>query len=866
MRNSKLVILILLFNAIWIRLNGQQQSQLGNWITIYTDNLIEVQVRFIIPKTTVCEDNNYGKRIKYAYRVRGQYRSDLTYLNWKFQYLNCYNELIERIDHIELSNYQPEDISNWMNIESLEYNIEAQKLVGSPLKVNVSRIPQRSENVISQILDLDWQTIHKDNLIEVQVGFIIPDITFCESYDGDFIQYAYRIKGKYQSSISYLNWKFKYLDCDDDLIEQKTYVEIGGVRKNDITDWYILESPDFVVKAQSIEDYGTKIGVSRFPESGEKTITAISEPPKSIIGNTEASYGDIIDLKVSGGSLGKGASWIWYEGVCGGRVIGEGESIQYEVTQSMRIYVRAVGEGNTTNCVYVNVVMDNTSKPPSSITGSSKICSGEKVRLKLNGGYLATGATWVWYTGACGQNKLTTGESIEVQPDKTTRFFVRAEGNTGTSDCVDFTVEVVKRSEKPIGVAASRNTVCKGESVALTIVGGHLSPNATWHWSKSRCDGVVIGKGSTITVNPVETTRFFVKAVGGSCGNSECASVTIEIETKTYEGYNITQKRSPDYKNFKILTVQGPETDPELEWQWYKHNCNSVEIIGKGNSIRVLPGQRETYAVIGSSPCGNTSCLSTEVRSSSFDNKFFNTGSFMLLGFGFGVADYSKFSVLANVVDQNQRNFTSAIDIERLAVPVEVLFYPVFLKNLSIGTHVNFAFGTTPRIFSNGKSAINNNLNQREIYQSQRFGYGTEVALGFNGFKFMVNYQRNRFRNDYTRTVKDAGNRLIATYRHDSPEVNDNLGFGIRLGDYKQNNTNANAFIDLTYTISHLDDLPFNNVFTGYQGFSIQFWKLSGLKLQFGIKSRNFNESIFKIKQSDLLMNFSLLTNVSRFN
>ncbi len=80
--------------------------------------------------------------------------------------------------------------------------------------------------------------------------------------------------------------------------------------------------------------------------------------------NNEICLGNQITLNVTGGSLGDGADWYWYEGSCGsGSVIGTGTSISViPLTAGIHTYyVRAQGLCNTTGCVSINILV--TSAP-----------------------------------------------------------------------------------------------------------------------------------------------------------------------------------------------------------------------------------------------------------------------------------------------------------------------------------------------------------------------------------------------------------------------------------------------------------------------------------------------------------------------
>lgn len=58
-------------------------------------------------------------------------------------------------------------------------------------------------------------------------------------------------------------------------------------------------------------------------------------------------------LAVTGGSLGTGATWEWYEGSCGGTAVDSGESITVSPAVTTTYYVRAEGSCNMTTCASV---------------------------------------------------------------------------------------------------------------------------------------------------------------------------------------------------------------------------------------------------------------------------------------------------------------------------------------------------------------------------------------------------------------------------------------------------------------------------------------------------------------------------------
>ncbi|WP_445454308.1 T9SS type A sorting domain-containing protein [Flavobacterium sp. 25HG05S-40] len=85
--------------------------------------------------------------------------------------------------------------------------------------------------------------------------------------------------------------------------------------------------------------------------------------------------------------------------------------------------------------------------PPSSATAApTTICVGDATTLTRIGGSLVSGATWQWFSGACGDENggvsVGTGTSINVSPSVTTTYYVRAQGGINTTTCASVTVTV----------------------------------------------------------------------------------------------------------------------------------------------------------------------------------------------------------------------------------------------------------------------------------------------------------------------------------------------------------------------------------------------------------------------------------------
>ena len=352
-------------------------------------------------------------------------------------------------------------------------------------------------------------------------------------------------------------------------------------------------------------------------------VETLSQDPTSI-SSTFATVcaGDPVNLNIQGGSLGTGASWVWYSGACGaGASIGSGNQITVNPTLQTTYYARAEGSCNTTNCANVTININDSSSSANTIIPSvSNICPGGLSLLSISGGTLGTGAVWQWYENSCGGISVGSGSSINVSPATTTTYFLRAEGVCNTTNCISTTITVNQLSIEPTSINTSANNICPGTSINLDAIGGTLGTGATYEWYSGSCGGLYIGSGASISVSPTSTTNYYVRAEG-TCNNTICASITISVEQTSIIPTNISAT------NINIcpggsttIDVSGGFLAPNDDYYWYSGSCGTGVFIGNGSQITVSPNINTTYYVRIEGPCGNTSCLDITITLNTISN------------------------------------------------------------------------------------------------------------------------------------------------------------------------------------------------------------------------------------------------------
>ena len=118
-------------------------------------------------------------------------------------------------------------------------------------------------------------------------------------------------------------------------------------------------------------------------------------------------------------------------------------------------YIYAVTAYGCTNPDTDSVIIEINALSTSIVSATANpnpVISGDSTLLSAIGGSLGTGASYNWYSGACGGTLVGTGSTIYVTPSSLATYFVRAEGICNTTSCASVTVNLTSGiSEKNSG-------------------------------------------------------------------------------------------------------------------------------------------------------------------------------------------------------------------------------------------------------------------------------------------------------------------------------------------------------------------------------------------------------------------------------
>lgn len=299
-----------------------------------------------------------------------------------------------------------------------------------------------------------------------------------------------------------------------------------------------------------------------------------SDPPvEAMTSRDSICPGDSTILSFNGGDLGEGGDWVWYQGSCGGAIIGSGSSVKVHPVTTDSYYVRAEGGcGDTTTCASVEVTVKDGAMIPDTVISEpgDTICRGDSALLYQLGGGLELDGRYEWYRDSCENSApIGTGDSIRVSPtvdttgfgigfpfgsvlDSTT-YYVRSIGECDTTECDSITISV---NPVPSANAGDFETTCGGDTVSLgpdttdliidtsffdpdTIYAGASGgiPPYTYSWGPEEN---VVDSGDTPFPNvSTKETRDFILTVTDSNGCQGRDTTYVYIDRPFCDDYHV---------------------------------------------------------------------------------------------------------------------------------------------------------------------------------------------------------------------------------------------------------------------------------------------------------------------------------------
>jgi hypothetical protein len=395
------------------------------------------------------------------------------------------------------------------------------------------------------------------------------------------------------STSGFLNFKVQVTDCEGKIYEQSISILLSklqrGFNNNNIY-WELigkLSTPPYQITISNSYNNTKPI------QKGE---VKLIDPDSLIISNNDnniIAYGDKVIMEIAGGDNlinSTNTYWSWHIGSLNSKeFITQDKNYIFTPTSNTIVYVTAVKKTSTgfirSKTVSKTIYVDTKSYEPYSITAdNTSICSSSNgANLSINGGLLGKMAKWVWYKNGCGEDGgeiVAKGvTNLQVSPNVTTTYYVRAEGDENYTNCKAVTIEVVDPPKKPLIQLIGKNEICQGETVKLILPGQPVKnyDNSQWIWYQKDITESNYNMGSTnklnlsgtaILTNPIKSSNFYVISEGGICNSVSSEVIKVVVKTKSS---NTVIKTEPIQNSHKfILSANTNDLGTNAKWMWYE--------------------------------------------------------------------------------------------------------------------------------------------------------------------------------------------------------------------------------------------------------------------------------------------------------
>jgi hypothetical protein len=259
------------------------------------------------------------------------------------------------------------------------------------------------------------------------------------------------------------------------------------------------------------------------------------------------------------------------------------------------------------------VTINKPSTAPTSITGTTSLCSGQTTTLTAAGGIAGSDVTYEWGTGSTVGSNIISGATAASYTTNalsaTTTFWVRRKDPapcSTTTTGATVTVTVNTPSTAPASISGT-TAVCQGSTTTLTATGGVSGTGATYEWGTGAVGtNVIAGEtlASLTTTALSSPVTYWVRRVDGAPCNTVTAEATVNITINALPTvFANTTDNSVCAGSPTTLNASGAST--------YSWNNG----VGTGASVSVSPTTGTTYIVTGTdgNNCTNTASVAIAV-------------------------------------------------------------------------------------------------------------------------------------------------------------------------------------------------------------------------------------------------------------
>lgn len=180
-----------------------------------------------------------------------------------------------------------------------------------------------------------------------------------------------------------------------------------------------------------------------------------------------------------------------------------------------------------------------------------------------------------WFIGATGNTSQpianATAALLTVQPAVTTRYWARVTNSCGTANSETATVTVNGCPAVNINSLSTDTLIIEGKSTTLSVdANGGSGLIFQWFIGTPGSTFSAAGSGSTITVHPIVTTKYWVRVTNSCGGFADSDVVTVTVQPCDAPAIVIQPSSGDVFSGSNmVLFVGDTGTKPE-QYQWFE--------------------------------------------------------------------------------------------------------------------------------------------------------------------------------------------------------------------------------------------------------------------------------------------------------
>jgi hypothetical protein len=250
---------------------------------------------------------------------------------------------------------------------------------------------------------------------------------------------------------------------------------------------------------------------------------------------------------------------------------------------------------------YENGTFTVNALPNAPIGTDSSRCGSGTVNLLAS---VSGGETVDWYDTSSGGTLLLSGTSAYTTPSISSTTIYYAVAMNTTTGCVSssrtaITATVNTLSTAPTG-ATGTTTICPGTATTLTVAGGIKGTSSVTQWYTGSCGETLVSTSDTLNTGNLNSDATYYVRYSGTCNNTICATITVTVNTTTWNG-TTWSSGLPDAT--KAAVISGTFISPGTTTPYNLTACKLT--VNSGASVLIKSGDSVTLdgaliAILGS--------------------------------------------------------------------------------------------------------------------------------------------------------------------------------------------------------------------------------------------------------------------------